>query len=382
MMSGFRFEILARDGAARRGVLHTDHGAVETPVFMPVGTQATVKGLTVGQVESTGARMILGNTYHLYLRPGHERVLELGGLHRFMGWPHAMLTDSGGFQVFSLSDLNRIDDDGVEFRSHLDGSRHRFTPERSMEVQAALGADVVMAFDHCPSLPATTDEIRAAVDRTTAWARRCRDAFGDRRHHEQGHEQVLFGIVQGGTDEELRARSAEELVALDLPGYAIGGLSVGESKEDLHRFTRSTAPLLPEAKPRYLMGVGFPEDILNAVGAGVDMFDCVLPTRMARNGTLFTDLGRLPLRNARFGDDPRPVEEDCGCLACAQHSRAYLRHLIVSGEILGLVLCTLHNLQFYQRLMRRVRAAIEAGRLESFAREFLGPYLSDGGKVP
>lgn len=381
-MSGVHFEILGRDGAARQGVLHTDHGQIPTPVFMPVGTQATVKGLTTDQIESTGARMILGNTYHLYLRPGHERILELGGLHRFMAWPNAMLTDSGGFQVFSLSDLNRIDDNGVEFRSHIDGSRHLFTPERSMEVQAALGADVVMAFDHCPSLPATREEVRAAVDRTTAWAARCQASFGGRRRHPSGHEQVLFGIVQGGTDEEQRARSAEELTALELPGYAIGGLSVGESKEDLHRFTSFTAPLLPMDKPRYLMGVGFPEDILNAVEAGVDMFDCVLPTRMARNGTLFTDQGRMPLKNARFADDPRPVEEDCECLACAQHSRAYLRHLISAGEILGLVLCTAHNVSFYQRLMRRVREAIEAKRLDEFTREFLGPYQSNEGKVP
>ncbi len=381
-MSGVSFEILKRDALARRAVLHTDHGSIETPVFMPVGTQATVKGLSVDHIQATGTSMILGNTYHLYLRPGHERVLALGGLHRFMAWPGAMLTDSGGFQVFSLSDLNRIDDDGVEFRSHLDGSRHLFTPERSMEVQAALGADVVMAFDHCPALPATAAEMRSAVDRTTAWARRCRDAFGERRQHPEGHEQVLFGIVQGGTDEEERQRSAAELGALDLPGYAIGGLSVGESKDELHRFTAFTAPLLPAEKPRYLMGVGFPEDILHAVLAGVDMFDCVLPTRMARNGTLFTDEGRLPLRNARFADDPRPVEEDCSCLACRQHSRAYLRHLIVAGEILGLVLCTLHNLSFYQRLMLRIRESIEGGRLEQFTREFLGPYQDNEGKVP
>jgi len=381
-MSGIRFEMRHRDGSARSGVLHTDHGTIETPVFMPVGTQGTVKGLSADQILSTQARMILGNTYHLYLRPGHERVLRFGGLHRFMGWSGALLTDSGGFQVFSLSDLNRVDDDGVEFRSHLDGSRHRFTPERSMEVQAALGADVVMAFDQCPALPASPRELREAVDRTTAWARRCRDHFGERRTHPAGHEQVLFGIVQGGTDEEERARSAGELCELGLPGYAIGGLSVGESKEELHHFTRFTAPLLPAEKPRYLMGVGFPEDILNAVQAGVDMFDCVLPTRMARNGTLFTDQGRLPLRNARFADDDRPVEEHCDCQACSAHSRAYLKHLIGAGEILGLVLCTLHNVRFYQRLMERIRLAIAEGALEGFARDFLDRYLSDHGKVP
>ncbi len=380
-MSGFAFEVLGRDGAARRGRLHTDHGEVPTPAFMPVGTQAAIKALDAQRLRQTGARMILANTYHLYLRPGHELILELGGLHRFMAWEGAILTDSGGFQVYSLSDLNRVDEDGVRFRSHLDGSRHVFTPEKSMEVQMALGADVVMAFDECVALPASVEALAAAVDRTTRWARRCRAVFGGRRRHPAGHEQVLFGIVQGGCDRALRERSAAELSALDLPGYAIGGLSVGESKDDLHEFARFTAPLLPEEKPRYLMGVGFPEDILAAVKGGVDLFDCVLPTRMARNGTLLTHEGRLPLRNARFAADERPVEQGCPCYGCRHHTRAYLRHLIVAGEILGLILGTLHNLTFYQRLMEEIRRAIEERRLEEFAGGFRQRYFSNQGKV-
>lgn len=367
-------EILARDGAARRGRLHTDHGAVETPVFMPVGTQGSVKGLDPDQVLATGAKMILGNTYHLYLRPGSERVARLGGLHRFSGWDHALLTDSGGFQVFSLARLRDIDDQGVRFRSHLDGSAHELTPERSMDIQAQLGADVVMAFDECPALPASDREIARAVDRSLAWALRCRDRFGPRRRHEAGHEQALFGIVQGGLVEEERRRCAEGLVDMDLPGYAIGGLSVGEAKEDMHRMTDFTAALLPADRPRYLMGVGYPEDILAAVAAGVDMFDCVLPTRIARHGTVLTHDGRLTLKNARFADDPDPLEESCPCPACRRFSRAYLRHLVVAGEILGLTLCTQHNLFFYQRMMADLREAIEAGRFAEHRRRFLRRY--------
>lgn len=373
-MNGFGFSVEATDGRARRGTLRTDHGDLPTPVFMPVGTQGTVKGLTPDQLKQAGAGMILGNTYHLYLRPGHERIRGQGGLHRFSGWDGAMLTDSGGFQVFSLSQLRDIDDDGVTFRSHLDGSRHRFTPESSLDVQAALGADVVMAFDECPALPAPDEVVRAAVDRTLVWARRCRDHFGDRRRHAAGHEQVLFGIVQGGLLEAERERCARGLVELDLPGYAIGGLSVGESKEDLQRLTHLTAPMLPADKPRYLMGVGYPEDLLAAIAAGVDMFDCVLPTRLARHGTLLTSEGRMALRNARFADDSLPPDPRCGCPACRNHSRAYLRHLIVANEILGLVLCTLHNVSFYQELMRQARAAIDARRFEAFRAEFLARY--------
>jgi queuine tRNA-ribosyltransferase len=366
-MSGIRFELLGRSGAARRGRLVTDHAVVETPAFMPVGTAGSVKGLTNAQLEELGARMILGNTYHLYLRPGDERILRLGGLHRFMDWHGALLTDSGGFQVFSLADLRSLDDTGVHFRSHIDGSSHFLSPERSMEIQANLGADVVMAFDECPALPADEERIRNAVDRTLLWARRSLEGFGPRRRHPAGHEQVLFGIVQGGLSHAERERCAAALVGMDFPGYAIGGLSVGESKSDMHRLARFTAPLLPEDRPRYLMGVGFGEDILAAVQAGVDMFDCVLPTRMARHGTLLTFEGRVVLRNASMADDERPVESGCRCPTCQHHTRAYLRHLLVSGEILGMVLCTVHNVHFYQELMRRIRLAIEERRFEQWA---------------
>lgn len=381
-MSGFSFEVLERDGRARRGRLRTDHGTVETPVFMPVGTQATVKGLLPDQIRGLGASMILANTYHLYLRPGHERVARLGGVHGFSTWDGVLLTDSGGFQVFSLGDLTTIDDDGVSFRSHLDGSRHRFTPEHSMDVQIALGADVVMAFDECPALPAPDDAVVRAVDRTLRWAERCRDHFGHRRTHEQGHEQVLFGIVQGGLLSDERARCAEGLAALDLPGYAIGGLSVGEAKEDMHRLSRSTAGLLPEDKPRYLMGVGYPEDIVAAVGGGVDMFDCVLPTRLARHGTLLTEDGRIHLRNARFADDASAPDPDCDCATCARFSRAYLRHLIIAGELLGMILCTVHNVRFYLRLMESIREAISEGRFESFAADLTARRMRPAARTP
>lgn len=366
-MSGFGFEVRARSGGARRGRLDTDHGTVETPVFMPVGTAATVKGMTTDQLQALGAEIILGNTYHLCLRPGDERIRRLGGLHRFMNWPGAMLTDSGGFQIFSLAGLRKLDEEGAHFRSHIDGSAQFISPERSMDIQTNLGADVVMAFDECPPLPSTAAEVRAAVDRTLRWAVRCRDHFGPTRRHDAGHEQALFGIVQGGLDEGERARCAAALVELDLPGYAIGGLSVGEAKADMHRLARFTAPLLPDHKPRYLMGVGFAEDILAAVAAGVDMFDCVLPTRMARHGTLLTFSGRVVLRNASNAEDERPIEEGCACPTCRVHTRAYLRHLIMSGEILGMVLCTMHNLHFFQELMRRIRLAIEEDRFEQWA---------------
>lgn len=381
-MSGLKFRVETTDGRARRGVLETDHGAVATPVFMPVGTQGSVKGMTTQQLRASGSNMILGNTYHLYLRPGHERIDRLGGLHGFANFDGPILTDSGGFQVFSLDGLRKIDDDGVDFQSHLDGSSHRFTPEFSMDVQAALGADIVMAFDHVPALPAGEGEIVDSVDRTLAWARRCVEHFGPRRRHRLGHEQSLFGIVQGGLSEAERERCARELVALDLPGYAIGGLSVGESKGDMHRFTEFTARLLPEDRPRYLMGVGFPEDLIAAVRAGVDMFDCVLPTRMARTGCLLTAEGRLVLKNARFADDDRPVEQGCACFGCTHHTRAYLRHLFVAGEILALVLGTLHNLHFYQRLMGQMREAIGRSELHVFAERFLERYLGNDGRVP
>lgn len=365
-MSALPFTLQAQDGAARRGQVHTDHGVIQTPAFMPVGTAATVKGLTNDQLTGLGADVILGNTYHLYLRPGDEQILRLGGLHRFMDWPRALLTDSGGFQIFSLARLRKLDDEGAHFRSHLDGSAHFLSPERSMQIQANLGADIVMAFDECPALPATPEQLHSAVDRTLLWAERCLEEFGAHRTHAAGHTQSLFGIVQGGLDESERVRCVEALVALDFPGYAIGGLSVGESKEDMHRMTRFIAPLLPADRPRYLMGVGFAEDILAAVAAGIDMFDCVLPTRMARHGTLLTFSGRVVLRNARMAEDEGPIEEGCTCLTCRNHSRAYLRHLIVSGEILGMVLATIHNIHFYQELMRRVRSAIEEQRFAAW----------------
>lgn len=381
-MSGPFFEPGATDGDARCGVLRTDHGDIQTPVFMPVGTAGTVKGLSAQQLRELGAGIILGNTYHLYLRPGHELVAQLGGLHRFMAWDGALLTDSGGFQVFSLEGLRKVDDDGVDFRSHLDGSRHRFTPEHSMDVQVALGADIIMAFDECPPLPSPPGAVATAVDRTLAWAGRCLDHVGPEREHAAGHRQRLFGIVQGGLDDGERERCAQALVGMGFPGYAIGGLSVGEEKAELHRVAQLSARLLPRDKPRYLMGVGFAEDILAAVQGGVDMFDCVLPTRMARHGTLLTRDGRCVLRNRRFADDPRPVEEDCPCLACRQHSRAYLRHLVMANELLGHVLCTLHNLQYFQRLMQGTREAIAGRRLAAFAADWIAREAAHGGKLP
>lgn len=359
----FGFAVTARDpdSAARLGRLTTGHGEVETPVFMPVGTGGTVKAITFPDLWATGARLILGNTYHLYLRPGHRLIEALGGLHRFQAWDGAVLTDSAGFQVFSLAALNRVSDEGVAFRSHLDGSAHFFTPELSMEVQLALGADIVMAFDHCLPHGAAPAAVEAAVDRTTRWAERCRAALGGGRVERAGWERALFGIVQGGTLPAARRRAAAELVALDLPGYAIGGLSVGEPVAALRETTELTAALLPPEKPRYLMGVGFPDDLVESVRRGVDMFDCVLPTRMARNGTALTARGRLVVKNSAYARDEAPLDPACACPVCARHSRAYLRHLFQAGEILGPVLATLHNLHFYQALMASLRQALRAG---------------------
>ncbi len=406
-----RFALTASDGAARRGHLETPHGAVETPAFMPVGTAATVKTLEPRDLEALGARMLLANTYHLYLRPGHERVRRLGGLHRFMGWQGALLTDSGGFQVYSLGQARReleaeeggpdeaapagreapglvsVSDDGVVFRSHLDGSRHAFTPERAVEVQEALGADVIMAFDECPPALADRRYHEEALSRTQRWLERCRAAWleAEARKGEQvrpgaaapgpapagASEAALFGIAQGGLFADLRRRAVEEAAALDLPGYALGGYAVGEEPEAMWEGVARDAPLLPAAKPRYLMGVGMPEDLLQGVAAGVDLFDCVLPTRCARNGLLFTGRGRLTIRNARWADDERPVDPDCPCYGCRTFSRAYLRHLFKSGEILGLRLNTLHNLTHYLSLMEGAREAIEQGRFQAFRRERL-----------
>jgi queuine tRNA-ribosyltransferase len=359
----FSFRVTARDAAARRGVMTTAHGAVPTPAFMPVGTQGTVKAVTPEELVRAGASIVLANTYHLHLRPGHEVVRDLGGLHRFMNWSGPILTDSGGFQAFSMEGLRAIDDDGVRFRSHLDGSPRELTPESSMEIQSALGSDVAMVLDECPALPAPREAIAAAVDRTTRWARRSREAYRG--------PGVAFGIVQGGPHEDLRARSAREIVALDFPGYAVGGVSVGEPPEAIARVAASTAVLLPEDKPRYLMGVGRPEDLVEAVGAGIDLFDCVMPTRNARNGTLFTSEGRVNIKREEYRKDARPLDPACACEACRSYSRAYLRHLFVSNEILGARLNTIHNLTFYLGLMERLRRAIEDGTLAAFREGFL-----------
>jgi queuine tRNA-ribosyltransferase len=380
-----RFQVLATDGAARRGRLETPHGAVETPVFMPVGTAAAVKTLEPRDLEAAGARIVLGNTYHLYLRPGHERVRRLGGLHRFMAWSGAMLTDSGGFQVFSLGEradgreragpgLVEIAEEGVTFRSHLDGARHFLSPERAIEVQEALGADVIMAFDECPPALADRAYHEASLARTQRWLVRCREAWrGSERGSERSREDgsALFGIAQGGLFADLRARAIEEAAALDLPGYALGGYAVGEAPEQMWDGVARDAPRLPAAKPRYLMGVGTPEDLLAGIAAGIDMFDCVLPTRTARNGLLFTSRGKLVIRNARYADDEGPADPSCACYTCRTFSRAYLRHLFKCGEILGLRLNTLHNLHFYLSLMAAAREAIAGGRLDAFRRERL-----------
>jgi queuine tRNA-ribosyltransferase len=358
-----RFELEGRSGRARAGRLVTRHGEIETPVFMPVGTAGAVKALAWRDLEELGARIVLANTYHLMLRPGDALVRELGGLHGFTGWRGAFLTDSGGFQVASLAGLRTLDEEGVRFQSHLDGTRHLLSPERSMEVQQNLGADVAMAFDECPSPGASREEVAAAAARTTRWARRCRES-----HAAAG--QALFGIVQGGVDLALREVSARELVALDFPGYAIGGLSLGESKPEMHSVLEALDPQLPEPKPRYLMGVGTPEDLVEGVARGVDMFDCVLPTRNGRNGQLFTSAGRLSIRNARFRDDPAPPDPECGCPTCRRASRAYLRHLHLAGEIGAAALMTLHNVAYYLGLMQRVRRAILAGRFEEFREAF------------
>jgi queuine tRNA-ribosyltransferase len=381
-----RFELLAQDGAARRGRLATPHGTIETPVFMPVGTAATVKTLEPRDLEALGAGIILANTYHLFLRPGHERVRRLGGLHRFMSWGGAVLTDSGGFQVFSLGErgaegrdragpgLVTIAEEGVTFRSHLDGSRHFLSPERAVEVQEALGADVIMAFDECPPSLADRAYHEASLARTQRWLVRCREAW--RRHEaEKGGDGAspcaLFGIAQGGLHPDLRARAIADAAALDLPGYALGGYAVGEAPAQMWEGVARDAPQLPAEKPRYLMGVGTPEDLLAGVAAGIDMFDCVLPTRTARNGLLFTSRGKLVIRNARFADDAAPVDPACACYTCRTFTRAYLRHLFKAGEILALRLNTLHNLHFYLSLMAEARTAIEAGRFDSFRRERL-----------
>ena len=360
----FRFEVLHTDpSGARLGVLETPHGAIETPAFMPVGTLGTVKGLTQEALESVGAQIILANTYHLFLRPGAELIREMGGLHRFMSWPHPILTDSGGYQVFSLSDLRKVTDDGVEFRSHLDGSKRFLSPEEALNVQLALGSDIVMVLDEC--IASTSDETRAAAAaaRTLAWARRSQEHFAK---HGDAERQMLFGIVQGGAHRELRRKSADDLIALDFPGYAIGGLAVGESHAITCEITAEVTSRLPATKPRYLMGVGRPEQIADYVARGVDMMDCVLPTRGARHGCLFTWKGRVLIKQSRFTKDSRPIDPDCECPSCRRYSRAYLRHLFVSNEILGATLNTLHNVYFYLDIMAKIRKAIRFGNLREF----------------
>ena len=351
----------AQDGAARAGVLHTAHGTVPTPVFMPVGTAGTVKAMTADAVRATGARMVLGNTYHLMLRPGAERIARLGGLHRFMDWHGPILTDSGGFQVMSLSGLRKMDADGVTFQSHVDGSRHRLTPERSVEIQHLLGADVTMCFDECTPFPATHEQAATSMRLSMRWAARSREAFV----HRPGHG--LFGIVQGSVFSDLRAESVAALTDIGFEGYAVGGLAVGEGQEAMFTTLECTTPLLPADKPRYLMGVGTPSDLIGAVRRGIDMFDCVMPTRSGRTGRAYTRGGVINIRNARHAEDNRPLDPTCACPACRGHSRAYLHHLFKANEMLGPMLLTWHNIQYYQDLMAELRAGILAGDLAGTA---------------
>ncbi len=360
----FSFDLAARSGQARAGVLTTPHGVIETPIFMPVGTAGAVKAILQRDLVELGAQIVLANTYHLMLRPGDALVRERGGLHGFTGWNRPFLTDSGGYQVFSLEGLRQISEDGVRFQSHLDGSAHMISPERSIEIQMNLGADIIMAFDECPPSTAPREAIAAATARTTRWARRSQAA------HTRS-DQWLFGIVQGGLDPGLREQSARDLIELELPGYAVGGLAVGESKPDRERVLDDVCPHLPEAKPRYLMGVGTPEDIFEAVARGIDMFDCVLPTRNARNGQLFTSEGRISIRNARFRNDPRPADPRCACYTCRTTSRAYLRHLHMAGEIVAASLLTIHNLAYYLDTLRAIRQSILLGRFEEYRLETL-----------
>jgi queuine tRNA-ribosyltransferase len=360
----FRFEVLQTDPTgARLGRLETPHGVIETPAFMPVGTLGTVKGLTQESLEELGAQIILANTYHLYLRPGAELIREMGGLHEFMSWPHPILTDSGGYQVFSLSALRKVTDEGVTFRSHINGSEHFLSPERAIEIELALGSDIIMVLDEC--IESSSDEARtaAAAARTLAWARRSIDYF---TQHGDSQRQMMFGIVQGGAHARLRRSCADEMVALDFPGYAIGGLAVGEAHEITCEMSAEVTARLPVTKPRYLMGVGRPEQIADYVARGIDMMDCVLPTRSARHGCLFTWQGRLLIKNARYAKDPRPIDSNCKCPTCRRYSRAYLRHLCISNEILGATLNTLHNVYFYLDIMAEIRKSIRFGNLRGF----------------
>lgn len=365
-----RYELIktCKQTGARLGIVHTPHGSFETPAFMPVGTQATVKTMAPEEIKEMGAGIILSNTYHLWLRPGHEIIKEAGGLHKFMNWDRAVLTDSGGFQVFSLSDMRKITEEGVHFRNHLNGSKMFLSPEKAMEIQNALGSDIMMAFDECPPFPATYEYMKASVERTSRWAERCLEA------HERPQDQGLFGIVQGGEFEELRKQSARDLVSMDFPGYAIGGLSVGEPKPIMNRMLEYTTPLLPSHKPRYLMGVGSPDSLIDGAIRGIDMFDCVLPTRIARNGTCMTSQGRVVVKNAKYAKDFTPLDPECDCYTCKNYTKAYIRHLIKADETFGIRLTSTHNLHFLQNLMRQVRQAIREDRLGDFREEFFEQY--------
>lgn len=364
MAQGFGFTLHATDGKARTGVIHTTRGEIRTPAFMPVGTAATVKAMLPDSVRATGADILLGNTYHLMLRPTAERIARLGGLHRFMNWDRPILTDSGGFQVMSLASLRKLTEEGVRFSSHIDGSKHMLTPERSMEIQRLLGSDIVMCFDECPALPATEAEVAKSMQLSMRWAQRSRDAFGDRPGH------ALFGIMQGGVTRDLREESARALTGIGFDGYAVGGLAVGEGQEAMFDVLDYAPGFLPADKPRYLMGVGKPDDIVGAVERGIDMMDCVLPSRSGRTGQAWTRAGQINIKNARHQDDPRPLDEECTCPACRNYSRAYLHHVNKAGEIIASMLMTWHNLHYYQDLMQGLRDAIAAGRLSAFVADF------------
>ncbi|HET9402697.1 MAG TPA: tRNA guanosine(34) transglycosylase Tgt [Candidatus Acidoferrales bacterium] len=367
----FRFELLkTAPNGARRGRLHTPHGTIETPAFMPVGTAGTVKALTQEALEELGAEIILGNTYHLFLRPGHDRIRELGGLHKFMSWPRAILTDSGGFQVYSLAELRKITDEGVRFRSHLDGTEYFLSPEKVLEIQMALGSDIMMVLDECIEAPAEYSATEKAAARTFDWARRSRKHLDEAKMRGEGLAQAMFAIVQGGTYADLRKQSARDMMSLGFDGYAIGGLAVGEEHAVTCAMTEEVTSLLPADQPRYLMGVGKPEHIPDYLARGIDMMDCVLPTRNARNGCLFTSQGRLVIRNARYASDQNPLDPECSCSVCLRYSRAYIRHLFMANEVLGAILATHHNVHFYLDLMRRIRQAIEFGDIRDFSSEW------------
>ncbi|MEE3166025.1 MAG: tRNA guanosine(34) transglycosylase Tgt [Chloroflexota bacterium] len=369
----FNFQLHHTDGAARAGELETPHGKALTPFFMPVATQATVKGLTAEEVRDVGAQVVLSNAYHLYLRPGVETVVKLGGLHKFMGWDGPILTDSGGFQAFSMGPLREVSDDGIRFRSHIDGSEHNFTPELATANQEGLAPDIAMCFDQCIAYGASEKQVRQAMERTHRWAQSCFDAHQSSATG-AASGQVLFGIVQGGTFPEMRDESARAISAIPFHGYAVGGLAVGENKEDMYRFTGQVAEVLPEDKPRYLMGVGSPEDLVEGVARGIDMFDCALPTRVARNGSLFTPEGRVDITKARYAEQQGPLDETCDCYTCRDYSAAYLRHLFRAKELLGLRLASIHNLRFVLALMERIRASILEKRFDAFRRDFLDRY--------